>query len=839
MSNVMFSPQMGYTQPMPMTYPQQPQMGYPQQQMGYPQQPQPQVPHFDKAVLADSLGKFATQNATQHQNALTLHLYNTFSANQYQNPTFQNMANITTAMAMYMYQLAPGVPLNQTLNNVVTDAYDLACVLELQTAPGLAQQVPQPVIQNLLINLPRLQGIADNVFPMVSLQKRQLSIPGFQLANQVQPLFQPQQVNMLGFAPQPIQMGAPQQFGYPQQPIQMGMPSQGSSMGFNAFGQPITRENQGLSEARYVIPGISVEELFKGEIAPANVNTASPKALDGIPVVDMSKPAVGAYRAPLPPVTQPVATPPQFALQEPRRGGGFGVLSEFSTPNLEQAIAAQQRLAPGDIDFDAIDAFEEDEESPFVQNLNNHPLETPEAPVGGFSSFNELFGTRREPEPLLTTLPTPPAGIPVSPHSVGVTSGPALSEEGLPEGWLFTERVYQSGGSLLALLLKAKRNVKEPLPIGYDARRATGLYRYTPDGQIEQKIIGVTMDRAQHDLGALEEALAGNVIAENEFFKPLIVQTVDEANKVIKENAEDPQKIKEAFDETDLLISPKPVIASCPQEAALLTAARCAPLAEHNTARAGVEFYVREATALLTVANVKEFVEYEEIKALSQDSTVNNLLELASALKALRATELFSYSAMKKLTDRIRSTLNDVLAYDYGFADSVQLEATQPLEDELVEMILWLDQDEDHGGKDVLERIHRNWTVLRKRLCPIITGEPLASIQQVLARRYASEAELPDMLKVTANTVFMINNISITQSSKTVDELGIVDKDVAFVVKRSDLPYLFDLIQSAINRAGAQGAVYNDHRFVTKDGRTLHARIGRLGDGSTFVANYD
>ncbi|QBP07112.1 hypothetical protein REBECCA_4 [Erwinia phage Rebecca] len=827
MSN-MYPPQMMMAQGG--LYPQQGM--YPQQQMMQPpMMMQQQAPQIDKQALAQAFAKFIDQAATQNQNQLTAYIHMRYTQNQYQNQQFQTAVNTVLAMYMLALQTAPGMPPHQLQGQAVVDAYEIHAILELQQNPQMVQALAPNIIQALVQNIPRLQQQLNQSFPQLQLQVPQLNVPGYQLQNTMQPQqhmlpgYNAMMPPMQGYAPVP-QQGMYQNSMMPGQPYN----------GYNAQ----TNDNLGMSDARAQLPAPPADGKYYG---PASIGNSTD-----------SKPAN---------TVQPIAVA-GFEVSEARVPmHAVGVLEEYSTPNLQQAMQQQQDMPmPSNIDFDSVMSLEEEENEESMFNIpmadeeqlvlnagtdagtDDEPYQSP------FPSFSQIFGqpasganisaaaeAAMTPPPAEALLSQPVANKP----TVVVTKAAEVSPDGLPDGWMFTESL--EAGEFLKLIRAAKRNRKNPLPIHYDRTFMTRLYRYNQDGAIEQRIVGETMDRLRHDLSSLDEVDNQGAREQAALFAPLTTATIDEVNKVVKEAEKDSGKVTEKLKEKDIVVLSKPVTVSCRQEAAILVAAKAGEIQKLNSNKHGYEYYYREAMVLQTTKNVVALLENPTVKALSQRSQVNNLVELAEAIRAARAEGALSPQALTKLTDHMMEVFNDMLTHDYGYAGELVLTGSDEdgnktqLEDELMDFVVYMDSNEDH--REVLDLIHKRWIPLRERLCIILTDGALTSAQRILAKRYGSDDDMDAMVDATSNMLIAMTSVSVTNLNKTSRELKLDDKDRIFAVNASDSPYLYSVLKGITERTKQHTSRYTKHRVVTADGRFLNFRLGGLGDGSVFIANFE
>jgi hypothetical protein len=816
---------------------------YPQQQM-YPQQmmqpqmmmQQQQTPQIDKQALAQAFAKFIDQAARTQQNQLTAYIYNRFTQNSYQNQEFQSAVNTVLAMYMLGMQTAPGQQPWQLQNNAVTDAYEITAIQELMKNPQMAQTLPPQTVSALVQNIPRLQQMVNQSFSQLQLPIVQLHVPGYQLQNQMQPQMQmlpgynaqmQPQPGYVPYAPMPQQQMPQSNYNVLQQPQQ-----------FNTYTQQ-SNDNYGMSDARVQLPPRPVDGKYYG---PAEIGGKDKSASNnGIQPMQVQQPGLSEAR-----VTMP---PPVPAYQT-------GVVQEFSTPNLQADMQAQAAMIPpSNIDFDSVMSEVEEEEHDAMFNIPkpdheqlaiNAGVDEPQSPYPSFASIFGAPGQGANLSQAAEQAMVPPpleAQVPVTQQPVVVVEKASeLSKDGLPDGWLYTEDLEV--GEFLSLMRKAKRNRQQPVPMHYDRTYMTRLYRYNKDGAIEQRIVGVPMDRLRHDLSSLDDTTALEGAREQSaLFTPLVVTALDAANKVVKEVDKDQVKVTEALKEKDIFVVSKPVTVSCRQEASILIAGRAGELQKLNTNKHGYEFYYREALVLQTVKNVNDVVLSDAIKPLTQRSRINNLMELSQALRTARESGVMGVQALDKLTTHMTNVLNDLLTHEYGYAGELLLTGKDNdgvpvrLEDELVEFVLYMDQSED--DREVLELIHKRWVPLRERLCIILTDDALKASQNILARRYASGDDLDGLLEATSNMMIALSAVSVTQLNRSTRDLKIDNKDQIFAVAQSDSPYLYSVLEGILERTGKHDVRYTKHRVVTTDGRFLNFVRGGLGNGSVFIVNFE
>jgi len=841
MSN-MYPAMMGQGVPM---YPQQ-QM-YPQQMMQPQMMQQQQAPQIDKQALAQAFAKFINQATQSQQNQLTSYIYNRYTQNNYQNAEFQSAVNTVLAMYMLGMQTAPGQHPQQLQAAAVTDAYEITAIQELMKQPQMVQMLPPQTVSALVQNIPRLQQAMNQSFSQLQLPIVQLQVPGYQLQNQMMPQY--------GMAPGYNAQMMPQPGYVPQQQQQMsGYNVLQAPQQFNTYNQH-ANDNYGMSDARAQLPPKPADGKYYG---PAAIENKPVNNVSGIQPVTVPPIGTSEARVTMPPLVTTQAQQPQQPLHQQ------GVLQEYSTPNLQNDMNAQAAMIPpSDINFDQVMSVQEEQDEEAMFNVPQAEHEEMLAINAGnntdehqnpYPSFSSIFGVSGQNANLSSAAEqamTPPPMEAIQQQvqvpteqlpQVVVQKESELSKDGLPDGWLYTEDLEV--GEFLNLMVKAKRNRKSPVPMHYDRTYMTRLYRYGEQGDIEQKIVGVTMDRLRHDISSLDDNTALEGAREQvALFTPLVATLVDTANKVVKENDKDPVKVTEALKDKDIFVVAKPVTVSCRQEAAILIAGRAGELQKLNSNKHGYEYYYREAIVLQTAKNVNDVVLSDEIKPLSQRSRINNLMELSQAIRAARESGVMSTQALNKITTHMTEVLNDVLTHEYAYSGQLLFTGVDEnglpvnLEDELVEFVLYMDQTDDN--REVLELIHKRWVPLRERLCIILTDEPLKASQNILARRYATGDDLEGLLEATSNMMIGLSAVSVTQLNRSTRDLKIDNKDRIFAVNQTDSPYLYSVLQGILERTGKHDVRYTKHRVVTTDGRFMNFCRGGFGDGSVFIVNFE
>lgn len=857
-----------YPQPQyaPQQYQPQPYGVQPQMQ---PMQPQG-VPAPSQYDVQNALAQYVMRNANQTQ--IGAYLFQRGSQSNWQDP--ESGAAVRVAMALVMHQLrnAPGMPPQQALSTAVAQAYEVMVISALNQSPQMVQTLQPPVLQGLLQNIPQLQQVLGQALPPAGMPALTLQIPGYTVQQQPQyapiaPNVQMQPQYALPYG-QPPQQNMMQQYGSPmthtQPPAQPGQ-------------QSGSRANMGLSNARPVIPPsagdahlgakpIDIGQLNVGanRVQREDESTIGIKARKinyGAPQIEPRYPnAAPAQQAP---ATQPQQPAP--VQQQPAHWNG-GVVESHATPTLAQAIHQQLQpqldlnQVPSDINYDSIMSMDSAEESALF-----------EAPSEGspMPSMTELFGSSMGNrmtsmvDPMSGALPQVPdlstyahhvpaeqmadltAGQTTVPMSTAAAVAPVearpLSADGLPDGWLYTEAHYDADSTeFYNLLGKAKRHKTCPWPIGYDRRYCTRLYRYMDDGSIEQKIVGVPMDRLKHDISLLDTPTPTEKIRDQEFadFGPLGTIGVGEVVKIVKDPDVTPEIIDEKLGDKSILLVDKPIYALSRQEAVLLSSLKIKPLVDKlDRGTHGFETQIREITLVTSHPELQQYLSNEYISVVTQDSKAKDLMELAEGIRAIRNESMMPDRCLRKVTEHMREVLNTMLYADYGYCGTVELEDEQPFEDELVEFVLYMNKSEDN--LDVLDRIHKNWDNVRARLCTVLTGKALEAAQMQLARRYNLPSEETQLIIAQMKTAVLLQKAySITTVARTTKQLRVVDNQPAFVTMASERPYLHQLMTDIKKRGKTSGATLIKHYIFTSDGVELGFAQAGLGNGNTFPTYY-
>lgn len=817
-----------YGQQQPM-YPQQPPVGF--VPPGYQQpayQPQMQQPMYqpqqqaqfqpDKQAVGTAFTKFVVQAASSAPNNLTNQLYGKYANNQWNNNEVQLAINVAYAVTVANYRATPGIQAPTLYAKSVQDAYEILANLELQASPQLVQSLPQNVVQVMAQNLPALQGIVNSTWAILGQQPFQVSIPGMQVQT-YNPMVQAQQFQ-----------------GYQQQaPISHGISlNQPGMMQQHAPQQPA---NYGLSNAR------------TQPIVPSATGPVTVKAVNVVPQGAGQRDFMSTARtqsfAPVNPVQQPHATQqaPQFEAPVVNTSPTHGVVETYSSPGIhgammqESAVFQQQNnhllSALTEQALANIEPItDEEEHNLFNTGYSNNPANRP------MPTFSEIFGHQTKPitEQVQTVADIYASAVQEAPQIITTHTAamPGVSSSGLPDNWMYTEPHYaQPTGEFFDVMMKAKRNSQEPLPISYDKRCSTRLFRYKEDGSIEQKIVGVSMDRLKHDLSLLDTPMTAEIAMAMEPFTPLRTMPANEAVRIIRAPDATAENIAETLKESDIFVVSKPVVATSRQEGVMLSAASLTDIMENNPNKHGNESYIREARIVTSVANVEEFLALPGVIDLTADSKTPNIMELSETIRGIRHAKIMSSNALRKITDHMVDVINHMLTFDYGYAGELQLDKNDHFEDEVVDLIMWLNGES--GDKEVIARINTNWTSIRSKLCAVLSGRKLTNMQAVLANRYK---DVEHMDKVTANLILLETDYSITRLTKTSDELRIVGEASMFAVKESERPYLYQVMTGIKSRTDATKGVFTKHIVYTRDGVEMDFTLGGLGNGTVFIAGF-
>lgn len=867
-------------------YPQQP--GQPMYQQPQPQyapqqfQPQPygvqpqqmQLPMPSQYDAQNALAQYVMRNANQTQ--LGGYLFQRGSQSNWQDPESSAATRVTLAFCAHHIRNAPGIQPQQALNMAVAQAYEVLVISALAQNPQMVQSMPPQVLQGLLQNLPQLNQLMATALPAVGMPGMTLQIPGYtvQQQSQYQPIAPNVQMQPQYPLPyqQPVQQNIIQQYSSPMTttppPLQPGQ-------------QSGSRANMGLSNARPVIPppagdahlGVKPIDIGKLNVGANRVQREDESSIGmSARKINYGGPAIEP-RFSTPQPQEPVQQP-QVPVQQPQQPAGWnnGVMESHSTPTLAQAIQSQlqpqapQQPAfdlnqiPSDINYDGIMAMDSAEESALFEAPSD---------ANPMPSMTELFGKSMGNrmtsmmDPMSGVVPQVPdlstyahhvpadqvadltAGqvtVPMSTEAAtAVPQVRPLSADGLPDGWLYTEAHYEADSTdFYNVMMKAKRHKTCPWPIGYDRRFCTRLYRYMEDGSIEQKIVGVPMDRLKHDISLLDTPTPTEQIRDQEFadFGSLGTISVGEAVKIVKDPDVTPEVINEKLGDKSIFVVDKPIYALSRQEAVLLSSLKIKPLMEAADKELhGFETQIREISLVTSHPELQQFLRNEYISVITQDSLAKDLMELAEGIRAIRNENMLPDRCLRKVTEHMRDVLNTMLYADYGYAGTLELEDEELFEDELVNFVLYMQNNEE--DMDVLDRIHKNWDNVRARLCTVLTGKALEAAQMQLARRYnLPEEESQLLVAQMKNAMLLQKAYSITTVARTTKQLRVVDNQPAFVTMLSERPYLHQLMTDIKKRGKASGATLVKHFIFTSDGVELGFAQAGLGNGNTFPTYY-
>lgn len=828
--------------------PGQPMM-QPQQMYAQPQQQPQQNPAMMLQIqqVHNALAAFVTQAANQTQ--LSAHIYTRASNAQWQDAEFGGAVQVAYAFGLLMLRQAAGTPVQQVLSRAVTDAYSVMIISVLAVNPQMVQTLPPHVLQELLQDIPRLQQQLNNAMPLIGKPALTLVVPGYQVVqqpNNVMPVMQ----NSMQVQPNMMAPSYQQQYGMPMNAMQQPQP-QGPANPSAA--------NLGYSNARPVIPPsagaaqLGMKPIEVGTLLIGNHRHRQEDNELGMTArqVNFSAPTIEPLiKQPVQQVQQQQYVAPQQVVQQPQQPAwNNGVLESHSTPTLAQAINQQlNQQYPSDINFDNIMALSNEEE----EALFNAPADEDNRPMPSMTEmFGPSFGANKadfvDPFAFMNVNNTDPAYAVPAQETYGqvqhAVPEPAatLSADGLPDGWLYTEKFYDAPSEdFFNLMRKAKRHTTCPWPIGYDRRFCTRLYRYTDTGSIEQKIVGVPMDRLKHDLSLLNTPSPTDKIleAERADFGALGSMSVNEAVKIIKEPDTTPEIIAEKLGETSIYLVDKPIVALSRQEAVLLSAIKIKPLMDNlEKGTHGFETQIREMSMITSHPDLDKLMSNPNIQALSIDSEVPNIIELSEAIRNIRYENTLPARGLRKITDYMRETLNTILYADYGYAGELELTDDALFEDELVEFVNYMNRSEDDLA--VLDLMTKNWADIRGRICTLLTGDKLHDAQQQIARRYdLKEEDRAVMLDQMSTAVLLECSYSITTMCRNTKQLRINDNRPAFVTMVSDRPYLHQLMSDIKKRGKATGRNLNKHIIITSDGIEVGFAQAGLGRGDTFPTYY-
>lgn len=842
----------------------QPQPQYMTQPYGVqPQQPQMSMPMPSQFDVQNALAQYVMRNANQTQ--LGGYLFQRGSQSNWQDPESGAAVRVAMAFCAHHFRNAPGIQPQQALNMAIAQAYDVMVISTLAQNQQMVQSMPPQVLQGLLQNLPQLNQLMAVALPAAGMPGMILQIPGYTVQQQPQYQSIAPNVQMAPQYQQPVQQNFIQQYASPmtatQPPLQQGQ-------------QSGSRANMGLSNARPVIPppageahlGVKPIDIGNLNVGPnrvqredeSNIGMNARKINYGGPDI---QPRFTTQSQPQQPVQQP-----QPPVQQPA-GWNNGVMESHSTPTLAQAIQEQLQQpqfdlnqVSSDINYDGIMSIDSAEESAlfeapsdaspmpsmtelFGKSMGNRMIDMTDPMTGVVPQVPDLSAYSHHLTPdQVVDLTAGQVTVPMSAEAA--TSVPQvrpLSQDGLPDGWMYTEAHYEADSTeFYEIMVKAKRHKTCPWPIGYDRRFCTRLYRYMEDGSIEQKIVGVPMDRLKHDISLLDTPTPTEQIRDQEFadFGSLNTINVGEAVKIVKDPEVTPEVINEKLGDKSIFVVDKPIYALSRQEAVLLSSLKIKPLMEAADKELhGFETQIREMTLVTSHPELQQFLRNEYISVITQDSTAKDLMELAEGIRSIRNENMLPDRCLRKVTEHMREVINTMLYADYGYAGGLELEDEQPFEDELVDFILYMQKNAD--DMEVLDRIHKNWDNVRARLCTVLTGKALEAAQMQLAKRYnlpEDEAEL--MTSQMKSAMLLQKAYSITTVARTTKQLRVVDNQPAFVTMLSERPYLHQLMTDIKKRGKATGATLIKHFIFTSDGVELGFAQAGLGNGNTFPTYY-
>lgn len=874
--------QQGFAQPQFQQQFQQPQF---QQQFQQPQfqQQQMQAPQVNPVETCYHLAineLYKTTANMANRSALHNTLYNVFEQERRNNGVGQlhSIVNaLITAMASASLGSNPHTQPHQLTPSIVDKTYGILLVVYAMQKPELVNGLDQTTIQSLCSQLGTLQQILDMSIPGSGMR---LAIPGYNVVNQA-PGLQPTQFQMN----QPAQYPQMQPMATPMQMQPMGVSA--TSYGINTNTPPMMQNpNVAMQDNRY---GAGSFDEY-GRDYHHGLSQARPQVPCGVdPVlskVKWSRPGdVVKDQQPEVKLSNDPRTTEQYATQ--------GVVQEYSTPGLaaqqqqpapiprvEQQKANQPMMpqfgAPQGLPFDPMRYMNETHlavGSVVADDMSHITELTPEEEFAlfddnlgeeihngdGVPSFSDIFqqpsnwdaaaqqkainlqnhetqNIHEVKQQVLNTLP----GVEEAQARINKelneakerNSSTVLSEDGLPDGWMYAN--YNKPKNHLLNILREHRTPECPFGIAHYSDVSTLVYRMTDDGKVEQRVVGVPVDRLKHDISLINEPMTEEVALRHEVFLPIKPMALEKAVQIIKEEEGDSVKVTEAFDEADLFTVGDTIIASNRQEAMLIAAGRSSAVGKTYANKHGYEFHFREATIISGMKDAGEqLVEDELLAKLTDISTCRNLMEVAQVVKMVRSEGIISQSGLSKITDNMIRVLNDVLTNDYGYAGSLILETEQNFEDELVEFIVYMDSNPEH--REVLDLMHRRWNSLLTRMCNLLTGKERDDVIEAISARYGDEAE--GVREVLENTIIAETLHSVTTLKLTADQLGIDISDDIFVINSTKTPYLYELAGNTLKRCADEGVYYDTHRVITHDGYQFDFRRGGLGDGSVYIAN--
>lgn len=849
-------PMVGFQQPPQFPQPfQQPNMGIPPQQPVYGQQMNivqlaEQGLQMFMQMFTDTVRNYANQNTLQ---GAIYNVVQTELAGQSPQPFLVMLAEkIGRSLISINLASNPAVPLQNIVPNIVSKAYDIARIVWCMQKPELVSSLGQGAYQ-LAGQIPELQNIVNQAFGQGVYN---LQLPGFQVQQQLSTM-QPQMM-MQPPMHQPVygQQQPVQSYGLStaqQMPMHQTMPSEGFSSR-DAYGRDY---HNGMSGSRPQVATVGDDEY---------TNVVWTKGGETPVTEPVQRQVQQPYQQ-----EEPISISPTMNAQF----ASAGVVQEFSTPGLTQT---QQTYNPQQFQaLDPMDIMGETKQFAEVHGYNGDdmagvmPLSPEEefdlfnGPMGvgtgqeiynaasgvpGSTEFNEIFaGQQNNWDKYQQQAPVPPAAILTETHPAAQAaaavvkqeveqaqlrnSQATLSEDKLPDGWLYAEHA-KNRNHFLETLRGRKFKDGVPLPIAHHVDITTLLYRINPNGEVEQKVVGATVDRLNHDISKITAPVTNDLILTHEVFEPLKPMSSNEAISIIKEEEEDTVKVAERFKEADLFTVGETFIANTREEASLIAAGRCAAIGKTYASKHGYEYHFREAKIIGAMPNADEqFVSDELLSRLTDSGNVRNIIELGETIRVIRAEQAVPKRVLKSFTDNVIHVLNDILTYDYAYAGELFLESKELLEDELVEFVVFMDSVPEH--KEVLDLIHERWDEIITRICNILTGKEREEVTKTYGKRLVDDA--PGISDVLDNLIITETLHSVTTLKYTAEELGITGQSDIFAVASNITPYLYGLMKNTLSRCPDDGKYYDSHRITTHDGVSIDFRRGGLGDRSIFIAN--
>lgn len=847
-----FIPPPGFQPPQQFTQPfQQPNMG---QQPMYGQQPQMNIVQVAEQGLnmfmqsfSDTVRNYANQNTLQ---GAVYNVIQTEMSGRSPNPTLVPIAErICRHLLSVTLASNPAMPLQNIVPPIVSTAYDIVRIIWCMQKPELVSSLGQAAYQ-LAAMIPECQNILDNVAPGAF----RLQMPGYQVQQQLSTM-QPQNIMTPMGQPWGMQQTS-QSYGLStsqQMPMHATNPTDGFSSR-DAYGRDY---HNGMSGSRPQVAVVGDDE-FTNVVWTKGGET---------PVLTPAQPAQTQTPIQVEPISISPADNAQFA--------NAGVVQEFSTPGLTQT---QQTYQPPQ--FQALDPMDlMGETKPFAEvhgydgddmagvmplsaeeeyAIFNGPMDVGTGEeiynmasgVPGPTDFNTVFsGVQNNWDKHVHQAPVPPQTILAENHPAAQAAAQVvkqevqeaternakatLSEDNLPDGWLYAEHAKKRNHFLEMMRGRRYKN-GVPLPIAHHVDITTLLYRICDDGEVEQKVVGATVERLNHDISKITAPVTEELILTHEVFEPLKPMSSNEAITIIEEEKEDTVKVAERFKEADLFTIGETFISNTREEASLIAAGRCAAIGKTYAEKHGYEYHFREAKIIGAMRDADEvFTNDELLSRLTDSGNVSNIIELGETIRVVRAEQAVPKRVLKAFTDNVIHVFNDILTYDYAYAGELFLESKELLEDELVEFVVFMDSVPEH--KEVLDLIHGRWDEIISRICNILTGKEREEVTETYGKRLVDEA--PGIADVLNNLIITETLHSVTTLKYTAEELGITGQNDIFVVANNTTPYLYGLMKNTLSRCPDDGKYYDSHRITTHDGVSIDFRRGGLGDRSLFIAN--